>query len=66
MKAQGENIRTDTTNLVFEDIPESLKKLIGHHAKNAPAEYKKENESSEETPKLSTKADENDSNKAAN
>lgn len=65
MKAQGENIRTDTTDLVFEDIPESLKKLIGHHAKNAPAEYKKETESSEETPKLSTKADESDSNKAA-
>lgn len=66
MKAQGENIRTDTTDLVFEDIPESLKKLIGHHAKNAPAEYKKEIEFSEETPKLSSKADEGDSNKATN
>ncbi|KAG0689618.1 hypothetical protein C6P40_004777 [Pichia californica] len=52
MKAQGENIKTDTTDLVFEDIPESLKKLIGHHAKDAPAEFRKEEHSSAESAKI--------------
>lgn len=44
MKAQGELITTDTSDLIFEDIPESLRKLIGHHAKDAPAEFKREEE----------------------
>lgn len=65
MKAQGENVKTDTSDLVFEDIPDSLKKLIGHHAKNAPAEYQKEGESSDEAPKLATKTPEGDSSKTA-
>lgn len=54
MKAQGENIKTDTTDLVFEDIPDSLKKLIGHHAKNAPAEFQKEETPNGESPKLTS------------
>lgn len=41
MKAQGESITTGTEDLMFEDIPESLKNLLGHHAKDAPPEYKK-------------------------
>jgi protein import protein ZIM17 len=52
LKAQGEGIKTGTDDLVFEDIPESLRKLIGHHAKDAPKEYQKQNSESDETPKL--------------
>lgn len=42
MKAQGESVTSDTSDLVFEDIPKSLRKLIGHHAKDAPSEYRRE------------------------
>lgn len=52
LKAQGEGIQTGTNDLIFEDIPESLRKLIGHHAKDAPAEYQKKTPDSNETPKL--------------
>lgn len=44
MKAQGETVSTDTSDLVFEDIPESLRKLIGHHASDAPEEYRNKEE----------------------
>lgn len=57
MKAQGEGIKTDTSDLIFEDIPDSLKKLIGHHAKDAPEEYKTKQETSDESPKLSGSTD---------
>lgn len=57
MKAQGEGIKTDTSDLVFEDIPDSLKKLIGHHAKDAPEEYKTKQETSDESPKLAGSTD---------
>lgn len=57
MKAQGESIKTDTSDLIFEDIPESLKKLIGHHAKDAPEEYKAKQETSNKSPKLVGTAD---------
>ena len=57
LKAQGEGIKTGTEDLVFEDIPDSLKGLIGHHAKNAPPEYQKKNEIPEETPKIASKDD---------
>lgn len=36
LKAQGELVATTTNDLAFEDIPDSLKSLIGHHAKDAP------------------------------
>jgi protein import protein ZIM17 len=40
LKKSGQNLATDTQDLVFEDIPESLRSTIGHYAKNAPEEYK--------------------------
>lgn len=40
LKAQGKSVSTTTEDLVFEDIPESLRKTIGHHAKDAPEEYR--------------------------
>lgn len=52
MKAQGEQVRTDTNDLIFEDIPDSLKNLIGHHAKNAPPEYQNKADTQDETLKL--------------
>lgn len=52
LKAQGEGIQTGTNDLIFEDIPESLKALIGHHAKDAPPEYQKKVVDSNETPQL--------------
>lgn len=36
LKARGESVATDTNDLAFEDIPDSLKAKIGHHAKDAP------------------------------
>lgn len=52
LKAKGESISTSTEDLVFDDIPESLKNMIGHHAKDAPEEYTKKNiVSSNELPK---------------
>lgn len=52
LKAQGEGIQTGTEDLIFDDIPESLKSLIGHHAKDAPAEFQKKNKIPEEPPKI--------------
>lgn len=40
MKAKGETVSQSTEDLVFDDIPESLKSLIGHYAKDAPQEIK--------------------------
>lgn len=41
LKASGESVATTTDDLAFEDIPESLRKVIGHHANDAPEEYQK-------------------------
>lgn len=42
LRARGESVDTTTNDLVFEDIPESLKGTLGHYAKDAPEEYSKE------------------------
>lgn len=42
LKAKGESVATTTDDLAFEDIPESLRSTLGHHAKDAPEEYQKE------------------------
>lgn len=39
--AKGESVATGTEDLAFEDIPESLKKTLGHYAKDAPEEYQR-------------------------
>lgn len=39
LKAHGESVATTPEDLAFEDIPESLKKTLGHYAKDAPEEY---------------------------
>ncbi|CCH58562.1 hypothetical protein TBLA_0A07730 [Henningerozyma blattae CBS 6284] len=36
LKAKGESVSQSVNDLVFEDIPESLKNVIGHYAKDAP------------------------------
>ncbi|ODV85463.1 hypothetical protein CANARDRAFT_181545, partial [[Candida] arabinofermentans NRRL YB-2248] len=41
LSAKGESVSTDTNDLVFEDIPDKLKSLIGHHAPDAPEGYRK-------------------------
>lgn len=41
LKAQGESVSTSHNDLVFEDIPESLRDTLGHYAKDAPEKYKK-------------------------
>ncbi|QEU62800.1 Zim17 [Kluyveromyces lactis] len=41
MKAEGESVSLTTDDLAFEDIPDSLKNVIGHYAKDAPEEMKK-------------------------
>lgn len=40
LRAKGESVATDTEDLVFEDIPASLRDRLGRHAKDAPAEYR--------------------------
>lgn len=42
LKEQGQSVATTTDDLAFEDIPESLRGLIGHHAKDAPESYRKD------------------------
>lgn len=39
MQSQGKSVVTTTDDLVFEDIPESLRKVLGPYAKDAPEEY---------------------------
>ena len=46
MKAKGDSVATDTQDLAFEDIPDSLKSTIGHYAKDAPEEYQKKTDES--------------------
>lgn len=41
MKAEGESVSLTTDDLAFEDIPDSLKNVIGHYGKDAPEEMKK-------------------------
>ncbi|SMN19502.1 similar to Saccharomyces cerevisiae ZIM17 Heat shock protein with a zinc finger motif [Maudiozyma saulgeensis] len=40
MKAKGETVSQSTDDLIFDDIPDSLKNLIGHYAKDAPNDLK--------------------------
>ncbi|CUS25008.1 LAQU0S23e00958g1_1 [Lachancea quebecensis] len=40
MSAKGESVSSTTDDLAFEDIPEKLKSVIGHYAKDAPSEMK--------------------------
>lgn len=47
LKAKGESVATTTDDLAFEDIPESLRSTIGHHAKDAPEEFQKDSVSAE-------------------
>lgn len=47
LRAKGELVATTTEDLAFEDIPESLRKMIGHHAKDAPEEFQKTSESND-------------------
>lgn len=42
LAAQGESVATTTADLAFEDIPESLRGVLGPHAKDAPEEYRRE------------------------
>ncbi|GMF04924.1 unnamed protein product [Ambrosiozyma monospora] len=42
MAAKGESVSSDLNDLQFEEIPDKLKGLIGHHVKDAPAEFHKE------------------------
>lgn len=42
LKAKGESVSTNTGDLVFEDIPKSLRSVIGHHATDAPQHLKKD------------------------
>lgn len=42
LKAQGELVATTTNDLAFEDIPESLRSILGHHAKDAPDQFHKD------------------------
>ncbi|KAK6465932.1 DNL zinc finger-domain-containing protein [Scheffersomyces coipomensis] len=48
LKAKGESVATGTEDLAFEDIPESLQSTLGHYAKDAPEEFKKEESTAEE------------------
>lgn len=41
LKAKGESVSLTTDDLAFEDIPENLKKRIGHYAKDAPEHLKR-------------------------
>lgn len=52
MKAQGQSVSLTTDDLAFEDVPDSLKNVIGHYAKDAPDELKKklDNEKVHELP----------------
>ncbi|KAL3240064.1 Zim17p [Nakaseomyces bracarensis] len=40
MRTRGESVSQSTEDLAFEDIPASLREKIGHHAKDAPEEYR--------------------------
>ncbi|QPG73878.1 hypothetical protein FOA43_001193 [Brettanomyces nanus] len=41
MRSQGQRVSLDTSDLCFEDIPESLKGILGDYAEDSPPEYKK-------------------------
>lgn len=51
LKAKGETIATSTDDLAFADIPESLRKAMGHHAKDAPEEFYQEGDNELPEPK---------------
>ncbi|KAH3683839.1 hypothetical protein WICPIJ_005213 [Wickerhamomyces pijperi] len=44
LAAKGESVSQSTDDLVFDEIPDKLKTLIGHHAKDAPNKPKVNNE----------------------
>lgn len=44
LKEKGQSVATTTDDLAFEDIPESLRKTLGHHAKDAPEEYQQKDD----------------------
>ncbi|SCU93234.1 LADA_0G02014g1_1 [Lachancea dasiensis] len=52
LNAKGESVSMTTEDLAFEDIPEKLRSLIGHHAKDAPEQQKQklDNESVHQLP----------------
>lgn len=41
LAAKGESVSLTTEDLAFEDIPEQLRPLIGHHASDAPEELRR-------------------------
>ncbi|ODV96310.1 hypothetical protein PACTADRAFT_75458 [Pachysolen tannophilus NRRL Y-2460] len=41
LKAKGEDVSSSTEDLVFEEIPDKLKNIIGGYAKDAPESYRK-------------------------
>lgn len=41
LKAQGETISKDANDLVFEDLPDSLKKKLSQYARDSPDENKR-------------------------
>lgn len=41
MRAKGESVSVNSDNLAFEDIPSSLKTVIGHSARDAPDAIRK-------------------------
>ncbi|VEU20258.1 DEKNAAC101197 [Brettanomyces naardenensis] len=63
MKAQGQDVSLDTSDLCFEDIPESLKGLLGQYAKDAPSEYKNKEVNDGESPLLESESTKHNKNK---
>lgn len=59
LQAQGDSVAKTATDLAFDDIPESLRDKIGHHAKDAPDKYRRQgsSESGNEALKLSDSKD---------
>ncbi|AMD18605.1 HBL297Cp [Eremothecium sinecaudum] len=57
LQAKGESVSQNIDDLVFDDIPESLKKVIGHYAKDAPTEMREklDNETVHSLPSDETK-----------
>ncbi|KAH3680524.1 hypothetical protein WICMUC_000255 [Wickerhamomyces mucosus] len=48
LAAKGESVSQSTDDLVFDEIPQKLKKLIGHHAPDAPKTSESEKASEEQ------------------
>lgn len=52
LSAKGESVSLTTDDLAFEDIPDNLKNVIGHYAKDAPEDIKKSKLDNESVHKL--------------